>query len=105
MGYLFTSRFQSLSRVAGLFLLATILLVSGLPERGALAQSDRLIRANPATPPSVKPVRVERPPAIDGRLDDAAWRTAARVTEFVQRRPLDGAPASEPTEVYIAYDN
>ena len=38
-------------------------------------------------------------------MDDAVWQTAARITEFVQQRPLDGAPASEQTEVYVAYDN
>ena len=55
--------------------------------------------------PSVRPVRVRSAPVIDGRLDDAAWRDAARIVEFVQRQPLDGAPATEATEVYIAYDS
>jgi hypothetical protein len=53
----------------------------------------------------VKAVRIQQPPTIDGRLDDPAWRVASHVIEFVQRRPLDGAPASERTEVYIAYDS
>ena len=55
--------------------------------------------------PSIKPVRILTPPAIDGRLDDASWTGAAHITQFVQRRPLDGAPASERTDVYIAYDS
>ena len=55
--------------------------------------------------PSIRPARTRRAPAIDGRLDDAVWRDAARITDFVQRRPLDGAPATEATEVYIAYDS
>ena len=71
--------------------LAALLAVGG---GTALAQS-----------PTVKPARVVAPPAIDGRLDDQAWVNAARITDFVQRRPLDGAPASERTEVYIAYDS
>lgn len=54
---------------------------------------------------SVRPARVLTAPAIDGRLDDAVWRDAARITQFVQRQPLDGAPATESTEVYIAYDS
>lgn len=58
-----------------------------------------------APPPVASAVRVPQPPTIDGRLDDPAWRTAAHITEFVQRRPLDGAPASEPTDVYVAYDS
>ena len=55
--------------------------------------------------PTVRPPRIQQAPAIDGRLDDAAWRSAAAITEFVQRRPLDGAPATEATEVYVAYDS
>ena len=55
--------------------------------------------------PSIRPARARRAPAIDGRLDDAVWRDAARITDFVQRQPLDGAPATEATEVYIAYDS
>jgi hypothetical protein len=55
--------------------------------------------------PTVIPARVQQPPTIDGRLDDPAWRTATRVTNFVQQRPLDREPATEPTDVYIAYDN
>ena len=54
--------------------------------------------------PSVQPLRATDAPSIDGRLDDAVWRRAARITEFVQQQPLDGAPATEETELYIAYD-
>ena len=60
--------------------------------------------ARPPARPSVRPTRVQPPPVIDGRLDDQAWRGAAHITDFVQRRPLDGAPGSEKTEVYVAYD-
>ncbi len=54
--------------------------------------------------PRVRATRTDTPPAIDGRLDDEVWRTAAMLSEFVQQSPLDGAPATEDTEVYIAYD-
>ena len=53
--------------------------------------------------PTVRPPRTETAPSIDGQLDDAIWHNAVRITEFVQQRPLDGAPATEATEVYIAY--
>ncbi|SVC60110.1 uncharacterized protein METZ01_LOCUS312964, partial [marine metagenome] len=55
--------------------------------------------------PTVRPPRTPVVPTIDGRLDDTVWANAARITEFVQRRPLDGAPATEATEVYVAYDS
>jgi len=55
--------------------------------------------------PLVRPLRTETPPAIDGVLDDPVWRTAAVITEFTQQAPAEGAPATEATEVYIAYDS
>ena len=53
----------------------------------------------------MRPVRVETPPEVDGLLDDAVWQNAAHITEFVQREPVDGAPATEDTDVYLAYDD
>ena len=53
---------------------------------------------------SVRPARVQSGPTIDGRLDDAVWRDAVRITDFVQSQPLDGAPATEATDVYVTYD-
>ena len=55
--------------------------------------------------PGVTAVRTREPPRIDGRLDDAVWQRAAHITEFVQQSPLDGVPATEDTEVYIAFDD
>jgi hypothetical protein len=54
--------------------------------------------------PTVRPTRTDSAPDIDGRLDDVVWRTAAKIIEFTQESPLEGAPATEDTEVYIAYD-
>ena len=55
--------------------------------------------------PTLRPTRTEVRPDIDGRLDDLVWRNALRITEFVQESPLEGAPASEDTEVWISYDS
>ena len=54
---------------------------------------------------TVRPRRTTTPPTVDGLLDDAVWSNAARITEFVQREPVDGAPATEDTDVYLAYDD
>ena len=54
---------------------------------------------------TVRPRRTTTPPTVDGLLDDAVWSGAARITEFVQREPVDGAPATEDTDVYLAYDD
>ena len=54
---------------------------------------------------TVRPGRTQTPPEIDGRLDDAVWRDAARITDFIQRQPADGAPSTEATDVFVAYDS
>ena len=48
--------------------------------------------------------RAAQPPNLDGRLDDAVWETATHVDEFVQIAPVEGAPGTEATEVWMAYD-
>ena len=49
--------------------------------------------------------RTSTPPRIDGRLDDAVWETATHLTDFIQIAPVEGAPGTERTEVWIAYDS
>ena len=70
----------------------------GVSDRGAVSVGVLAGR------PIVSAIPANVPPTMDGRLDDPIWRDAARITQFVQQRPLEGAPASEQTEVYIAYD-
>jgi uncharacterized protein DUF5916 len=55
--------------------------------------------------PQVRAMRVMQPLVVDGRLDDPVWRTAERVSGFLQRDPLEGKAASESTVVYVAYDD
>ncbi len=43
-------------------------------------------------------------PEIDGRLEDAAWKSATMLSDFVQREPVEGSPVSERTEVRIVTD-
>ncbi len=45
------------------------------------------------------------PVNIDGSLDDAVWRVARPVSGFVQSEPQEGEPATEETEVRLAYDS
>jgi hypothetical protein len=60
--------------------------------------------ANGFVPPTVSAVRTEHPPVLDGRLDDAAWQSAAPITGLLQSDPDEGLPVSEATEVRIVYD-
>ncbi len=48
-------------------------------------------------------VRVDRPPKLDGMVDDPLWRSANVVTGFRQREPNEGEVATEKTEVRILY--
>lgn len=69
---------------------------------GALAQE---AAAPVEATKTVHVVRVETPPVIDGVLDEAVWQQAEPITDFHQVRPGDGAEPSEPTEVYLLYDD
>lgn len=53
---------------------------------------------------SLTAVRTETPLKVDGLLDDPAWQNAHFQSQFTQREPQDGAPASEKTEVGFLYD-
>lgn len=43
-------------------------------------------------------------PRIDGHLDDEIWESIVPLTQFTQVWPNDGEPATEDSEVRIAYD-
>lgn len=58
--------------------------------------------ASPAPPaPTLHAEPLAGPVRVDGRLDEAAWQGARVFTEFYQRDPDEGEPASERTEVRI----
>jgi hypothetical protein len=44
-------------------------------------------------------------PRVDGRLDEAAWRLAQPLNDFLQQRPLELTQPTERTEVLILYDD
>ncbi len=72
---------------------AMLLCLAGA-ARGASAQQEaRAVRV------------VGEAPVVDGRLDDAAWRTAPPLTDLRQRDPVEGAAASESTAVRFVYDD
>lgn len=58
---------------------------------------------NPLTGLSAEAVRVGRAPKLDGTLDDPLWQLAKPITDFRQREPNEGEPATEKTEVRILY--
>ena len=56
-----------------------------------------------AAPRSVTAHKTEEPPVIDGRVDEDQWKLASVASEFFQQWPVQGAPASEKTEVRFLY--
>jgi hypothetical protein len=50
-------------------------------------------------------VRVAKPPVIDGRLDDEAWRAAPGTDAFRQQFPFDGAAPTDRTTLRVLYDD
>src|SRR5574341_1835263 len=54
--------------------------------------------------PTLTATSLEAAPEVDGHvLDDEQWRGVPAVTDFWQATPDTGAPASEQTEVRVAY--
>ncbi len=70
------------------------LMLGGLPADAATTAS-RVAEAAP----------VEEAPRIDGIVDDDVWQRADVISDFIQREPVEGDPASEKTEVRILYDS
>jgi len=48
-------------------------------------------------------VSVDHAPKLDGTLNDPLWLNAKPITDFRQREPREGEPATEKTEVRILY--
>jgi len=51
----------------------------------------------------VHAVRVDRAPTLDGSLDDPLWQEAEVTSNFRQKEPYEGEPASERTDVRVLY--
>ena len=49
-------------------------------------------------------VEATTPVKIDGAFDDEVWQRAQPIGHFVQSEPKGGEPATEPTEVRVAFD-
>ncbi|MBI1875104.1 MAG: carbohydrate binding family 9 domain-containing protein [Acidobacteria bacterium] len=83
--------------LAGLVLAGTVE-AARLP---AIPNSDTQVHAAVA---GIEATRITAAPRIDGHLDDEAWASARPATEFVQRDPDEGQPATQRTELRVVYD-
>jgi len=68
-----------------------------------LYPSDANGQVEPDTGRSIPAVRATKPIKIDGSITEGVWQRAGE-TSFIQRQPDEGAPASQKTEAWVAYD-
>ena len=68
-----------------------------LPRRDSVAAA--------RTVPVANAVRADVPPAIDGREDDAVWRAAPAMSDFLEFQPTEGKAPRFRTEFKAAYDD
>jgi hypothetical protein len=85
---------------------AQVMLPSGVtidgplpPEAPAVLARDSRGRA------TLRAVRVEAPLRIDGALDEAVYAAVEPITDFIQQDPQEGQPASEPTHMWVLFDD
>jgi hypothetical protein len=63
--------------------------------------------ASAADPPTISAVRIADgvlPPVIDGRVTDEIWSQVEPFSTFTQQDPVEGAPATERTEVRVLFN-
>lgn len=87
---------------------AVLLVLGALISAGGSAAETRVAADAAAAGSREKSVRVTRaptPPVIDGVLDDAVWAMAAKIDDLHEIQPTEYAEPSEPTTVYLLYDD
>ena len=68
------------------------------------AQDNPDIFPPPEVAPSVQAVRASGEINIDGTLDEPSWAKAISITKFIQKDPIQGAPATRSTEAKVLFD-
>jgi hypothetical protein len=71
---------------------------------GIVFCSVALLGQSPKLVTSVVAVRITEPIHIDGTLSELVWHRPG-ITEFFQQNPDQGKSVTEPTEVWVAYDD
>jgi hypothetical protein len=81
------------------FICTLLLSLCGLPRLGA-AEEPKTPNSGPLRIP-----RVTQPPKLDDFLDGKPREAELQITQFLQYQPGDGVPASQPTAIYLSYDD
>jgi TolB-like protein len=67
--------------------------------------SPAVINRDPTGRATVRAVRVGEGHKIDGRLDESVYNEIPPMSDFIQVEPVEGAPATEKTDVWLFFDN
>ena len=54
---------------------------------------------------TIRAVRIREPLVIDGRLDEDVYNQISHLGAFIQQEPEEGDAASEPTDIWIFFDD
>ena len=52
----------------------------------------------------IRAIRTDIAPVLDGVLEEHVWGRGALIDELIQQEPIEGARATEDTEIHILYD-
>jgi Domain of unknown function (DUF5916)/Carbohydrate family 9 binding domain-like len=122
---------NSTMRISGLILCLLMIACAPMCARGSVIDNPPLAVASPAPSPKapsgttnpgdgaakrsialppekanpVKMPKFEKPPVIDGKLDEEVWKSATVLKDFIQVQPGDNIAPSKPTEVLLGYDS
>src|SRR5688572_26978013 len=73
-------------------------------EAGPARQASALISRDAAGSATLRAVQLTQPLRIDGRLDEGFYAGVDPISDFIQIEPQEGSPATERTEVWLAFD-
>jgi len=84
---------------------ATVRTPASAPADGPPAPSGAKTMARDAAgKTTVRAVRLQAPLRIDGRLDEDLYSSIEPISDFIMNEPRAGEPATEKTDIWIAFD-
>ncbi len=90
---------MSIDRLTYIFITPLLLQVTGSAKAVSPIETDTT-----RTRPTIEAFRITNPISIYGVLSEQDWQRPG-ITNFTQRDPDEGAPSTQKTEVWVAYDD
>ena len=97
--------FRSVSIVGALLCLTASLASAQSSGRQPAAATDPVVTRTPEGQVTIRAIRVARPLVLDGQLKEEIYAQVPPIDGFLQQEPLEGEPATEPTEAWLFYDD